>query len=140
MTNQPIASRTDADHCFVCGVDNPIGLKISFNLTENGCEGEYTPLKEHSGFNGVTHGGLVFAVLDDVMANWFYLQGRFGYTAKSEIRYKEPMPIGALVKLECEVVKERRRLVQLKSWAIDKNTNTVYAEADASFMLTENVT
>ena len=139
MTNQPMASRTDADHCFVCGVDNPIGLKIIFSLTEKGCVGEYTPLKEHSGFNGVTHGGIVFAVLDDVMANWFYLQGGCGYTAKSEIRYREPMPIGVAVKIECEVVKEKRRLVQLKSWATDKKSNTIYAEADASFMLSQPI-
>jgi len=81
----------------------------------------------------------VFAVLDDVMANWFYLQGGYGYTAKSEIRYREPMPIGVAVKIECEVVKEKRRLVQLKSWATDKKTNTIYAEADASFMLSQAI-
>ena len=100
MTNQPMASRTDADHCFVCGIDNPIGLKISFSLTEKGCIGEYTGLKELSGFNGVTLGGIVFAVVDYVIAYWFFLQGGYGYTAKSEISFREPMPIGVAVEIE----------------------------------------
>ena len=49
------------------------------------------------------------------------------------------MPIGVVVKIECEVVKEKRRLVQLKSWATDKKTHTIYAEADASFMLSQPI-
>ncbi len=137
MKRKSVTSRTEADHCFVCGPENPIGLKINFRLTTKGCAGDYTPRKEHSGFNGVTHGGIVFAILDDVMANWFYLQGGYGHTAKSEIRYRAPMPVGVTVKLECEVVKERGRLIQLKSWATDKLSGKVYAEADASFMLSE---
>jgi acyl-coenzyme A thioesterase PaaI-like protein len=139
MTRKSISPPVEANHCFVCGPENPIGLKIIFQLTEKGCIGEYTPLKEHSGFNGVTHGGIVFAILDDVMANWFYLQGGSGYTAKSEIRYREPMPIGVAVKLECEIVKEKGRLVQLQSRASNKQTNTVYAEADASFILNKKL-
>ncbi len=128
-------ARDDASHCFVCGPDNPIGLRLRFTLDGNYCRGSFTSRPEHVGFDGVTHGGIVFAVLDDVMANWFYLQGARGYTAKSEIRYREAMPIGATAALECELVRHKGRLVQLSARAVDATSGTTYAESDASFML-----
>ena len=81
------------------------------------------------------HGGIIFSVLDDVMANWFYLQGARGYTAKSEIRYREPMPVGATAALECRMVKRKGRLVQLRAVATNRDTGKLIAECDGSFML-----
>ena len=66
------AVRGDARHCFVCGPDNPIGLKLDFTVEGERCHGEFTSAAEHAGFDGVTHGGIVFSVLDDAMANWFF--------------------------------------------------------------------
>ena len=88
--------RADAGRCFVCGPHNPIGLRLSFAVEGESCHGTYTSTPDHVGFDGVTHGGIVFSVLDDAMANWFFLQGARGYTAKAEIRYRAPMPVGEL--------------------------------------------
>lgn len=131
------SARSDANHCFVCGPDNPIGLRIAFTLDGERCRGEFTSRAEHVGFDGVTHGGIVFAVLDDVMANWFYLQGARGYTAKSEIRFRNAMPVGATAALECELVRRKGRLVQLSAVARDAAAGTTFAESDARFMLEE---
>jgi hypothetical protein len=32
----------------------------------------------------MTHGGLIYSALDDVMANWLFLQGARGHTAKCD--------------------------------------------------------
>lgn len=127
--------RSDAKHCFVCGPSNPIGLKLAFQVDGGHCRGEFTSRPEHVGFDGVTHGGIVFSVLDDAMANWFFLQGARGYTAKAEIRYRAPMPVGATATIVCAVVKRKGRLLQLEASACDKHSATVYAESSASFML-----
>ncbi len=126
-------SRTDARNCFVCGPDNPIGLKIEFHVEGDHCHGRFISRPEHVGFDGVTHGGIVFAVLDDAMANWFFLQGARGYTAKAEIRYRKEMPVGKDVEIRCEMLKRKGRLVQLSAriFAGDET----YAESEASFML-----
>lgn len=129
--------RTDANHCFVCGPENPIGLKIPFQFSEGQCYGEFTPGEHHVGFDGVTHGGIIFSVLDDLMANWLFLQGGRGYTAKCEIRYREPLPVGTPVKLVCEVKQKRRKLIQLQSRAIRCDNGAVIAEAEGSFMISE---
>ena len=129
--------RTDANQCFVCGPDNPIGLKIPFELSNGQCVGEFTPGEHHVGFDGVTHGGIIFSVLDDLMANWLFLQGGRGFTGKCEIRYREPLPVGTQVKLVCDVIKIRRKLIQLSSRAIRQDNDVVVAEAEGSFMISE---
>ena len=47
--------RGDARRCFVCGPDNPIGLKLAFKVEGQRCSGEFTSCAEHAGFDGVTH-------------------------------------------------------------------------------------
>lgn len=126
--------RTDANHCFVCGPSNPIGLNLTFRIKDDICLAEYTPRPEHCGYDGVTHGGLIFSALDDVMANWIFLKGERAYTAKCEIRYKDSLPTGTPVRLEGHCVKARGRLVQMKGLMVRQDTGAVVAEAEASFM------
>ena len=53
------ANPLDASHCFVCGPNNSLGLKVEFQLRDNGvCVGEFTPGEAHQGADGVTHGGI----------------------------------------------------------------------------------
>lgn len=134
MSAEAKRGRNDADHCFVCGPNNPIGLKIRFELRDGLCHGEFTSGVNHVGFDGVTHGGIVFSVLDDAMANWFFLQGARGYTAKAEVRYRAPMPVGQRAKVECRLVKRKGRLVQLSADLV-ADDGTTFAESEASFML-----
>jgi len=130
------SKRGDADHCFVCGSANPIGLGIRFTFDDGVCRGEFTPNENHVGFDGITHGGIIFSVLDDVMANWLFLQQGRGFTAKCEIRYREPLLVGTKTMLECRLKKRKGRLLQLSSTAHDANGSLV-AEAEASFMIDE---
>ncbi len=126
--------RTDARNCFVCGPDNPIGLRIPFAFDGGVCRGEFTPGSDHVGFDGIAHGGIIFSVLDDVMANWLFLQGGRGFTAKCEIRFRDPLKVGETVDLECHAVKRKGRLLMLNSTA-RRRDGTLVAEADASFMI-----
>ena len=128
--------RSDANNCFVCGPHNPIGLKLSFTIDEdNICRSQFTPAENHCGYDGVTHGGIVFSALDDVMANWLFLKGFKAFTAKCEIRYRDALPIGTPVRLEGHCLKKRARLTQMRGLLIREDTEDVVAEAEASFML-----
>lgn len=134
MATDREAKRSDADHCFVCGTENPIGLKIPFVFEQGVCRGAFTPTENHVGFDGVTHGGIIFSVLDDLMANWLFLQQGRGYTAKCEIRYRDPLPVGERIKVECRLTKRKGRLLQLASTAT-RDDGKLVAEAQASFMI-----
>ncbi|MFT4677648.1 MAG: acyl-coenzyme A thioesterase PaaI-like protein [Patiriisocius sp.] len=127
--------RTDANTCFVCGPGNPDGLQLVFRLEDDLCLSEFTPGKNHCGYDGVTHGGLIFSALDDVMANWIFLKGIRAYTAKCEIRYKAPLPTGTAVILIGECLRQKARLVQMKGTMVRADDSTTVAETEASFMI-----
>ena len=127
--------RSDANHCFVCGPCNPIGLKLDFRLVDNICYSEFTPGADHCGYDNVTHGGIVFSALDDVMANWLFLKGFKAFTAKCDIRYRDALPIGTKVRLEGHCTKQKARLTQMKGLMIRNDTNEVVAQTEAAFMM-----
>lgn len=129
--------RSDANRCFVCGPANDIGLNLTFRIDDdNVCRSEYTPAPNHCGYDGVTHGGLIFSALDDVMANWIFLKGIRAYTAKCDIRYRDSLPTGTPTRLEGKCIRERGRLVVMQGTMIRDDTGDVVAEAEASFMKT----
>lgn len=128
--------RSDGNHCFVCSKSNPIGLNIRFRLEDDVCRAEYIPADNHCGYDGVTHGGIIFSALDDVMANWIFLKGMRAYTAKCDIRYKGELPTGTPVKLEGRCLKERGRLVIMAGNMMRQDTGELIAECEASFMKT----
>jgi len=125
----------DGSNCFVCGKTNPIGLQLSFRLEGEICRSGFTPTADHCGFNDITHGGIIFSALDDVMANWIYLKGMRAYTAKCEIRYKDSLPIGTAVRLEGHCVKNRGRLIMMRGMMIRNDNGELVAVTEASFML-----
>lgn len=96
---------------------------------------EFTSRAEHQGYDGVTHGGIIYSVLDDVMANWIWLHGEQGFTARCEIRYRRQMPIGTRVRVEGWQESRRGRLAQLAGRVVDLEDGSVVAEATAKFMI-----
>jgi hypothetical protein len=51
--------------CFVCGIENPIGLKLRFYTDDEGrCIARFRPKPEHQGYPGHLHGGIISTLLD----------------------------------------------------------------------------
>lgn len=129
--------RSDENKCFVCGPGNSSGLKLVFRIEDDICRAEFTPSDLHCGYENVTHGGIIFSVLDDVMANWIFLKGIHAYTAKCDIRYKDSLPTGTAVTLEGRCTKQRGRLIVMEGKMIRIDTEELVAETLASFMVTD---
>ena len=124
-----------ANHCFVCGPGNPIGLRVKFRLDEDVCRGEFTPGENHRGYDTLTHGGILFSLLDDVMANWLWLKGEQAFTARADVRYRSHLPVGTPVRLEGRCTRRKGRLAVMEGSVIRRDTGEVVAEATGSFML-----
>ena len=131
------ALASEGNGCFVCGNGNPIGLKVRFRLEGDVCRAEFTPGTQHAGYDKVTHGGIVFSLLDDVMANYFWLNGQQCFTARADIRYREQLPIGTRVQLEARLVKRKGRLAVMEGRVLRASDRAVMAEASGSFMIVE---
>ena len=124
-----------APMCFACGIDNPVGLKIRFDVQGDKCTAEFTPNENHVGFSDTVHGGIIYTALDDVTANILYQQGRKAHTAKCEIRYRQPARVGEKLMLKGWIETERRRLIILKGEIRRASDDVVVAECESSFML-----
>ncbi len=126
---------SSANRCFVCGPGNPAGLNVRFHLDGDVCRAEFTPGEAHVGYDGVTHGGILFSLLDDVMANVVFLRGERCYTAKAEVRYRQPLPAGTPVRLEGRQQRRKGRLAMLEGRVMRADNGSVVAEATGSFMI-----
>jgi uncharacterized protein (TIGR00369 family) len=86
--------------CFVCGRDNPVGLKVRWeNHAEAGeIRGELSVTESFNGYPGIVHGGIVAALLDEAAARALLLEGDFEdlmVTARLEVSYRRPTPTEA---------------------------------------------
>ena len=133
LTSESLAA--SATMCFACGVDNPIGLRISFQMQDGKCTGVFTPGENHVGYKNTVHGGIIYSALDDVMANVLYLQDMKAHTAKCEIRYRKALEVGQTINLTGWIAQERSRLVVLRGEARTTADDTLIADCEASFML-----
>jgi len=124
-----------ANLCFACSRENPVSLGMRLWLEGDRCEAVFTPREEHCGWTGVTHGGLLFTALDEVMANWLHLRGEHGFTARCEVRFRATVATGTALRLTAELVERRGRLVRLRSVARRAADGILVAESDARFMV-----
>lgn len=109
-TKQPNSSM-----CFVCGVDNPLGLALSFHEDDQGrvwCA--FNPADAHQGYPDRLHGGIVAAVLDEALGRTVIGRGIWAVTARMSLRYHHPTPIGVQLTIMGELVKQRGRVVEAR--------------------------
>jgi uncharacterized protein (TIGR00369 family) len=83
--------------CFVCGLQNPLGLKIAFyNDPEvEQVRAELTIPDVYQGYPGVVHGGIVAAILDEISGRAVMLHGSdedLMATLRLTVRYRRPTP------------------------------------------------
>ena len=123
-----------ANHCFVCGPANPAGLSVRFHMEGDVCVGNFMPGPDHRGYDELVHGGIMFSLLDDVMANWLWLKGIQCFTARADIRYRSHLVVGTPVRLEGRCTRQRGRLALMEGRLIRTDTDEVVAEATGSFM------
>ena len=124
-----------ATMCFACGQENPIGLRIVFEFDGEVCRAEFTPDRNHVGWEDTVHGGIIYSALDDVTANVMYKQGRKAHTARCEIRYRQALRVGETIRLKGWIEKEKGRLVMLRGEAVRVADDVTIADCEAAFML-----
>ncbi len=87
---------TDNLRCFVCGKDNPDGLRLDFRMDgERGAaEAAVTFPERYQGWETVVHGGLQATVLDEAMIKAAWAKGQRSVTGEMTVRYIKPVRTG----------------------------------------------
>jgi uncharacterized protein (TIGR00369 family) len=101
----------DYPNCFICGQDNPIGLKITFEMKNGKATGEYITSRDFEGYKDVLHGGIISSLLDEVMAYAVFSQGLVAVTTQMEVKFRKAAKIGEKLSLEGNIVNDRGRLI-----------------------------
>jgi acyl-coenzyme A thioesterase PaaI-like protein len=123
---------------WVSGTRNPHGLRLEYRLERDPERGavivtDWTPSEDHVGFPGVTHGGLIAAVLDDVMGRNAVLRRRWVVTARMEVRYRAAAPLGVPLRFEAWATRHRRMSMHAEARAVLPD-GTVVAESSGTFL------
>ncbi len=123
------------DHwCFACGRANPSGLHLDFDVARDRAETRYVAPKHHEGYEGTVHGGVVAALLDETMGWAIFHQGIWGVTAKLTVTFRRPVPVGEELRVVGEVVRDRRRALDIHGTVSRAADGHVLAEADGVYM------
>lgn len=124
------------DHyCFGCGRENPHGLKLSFYEAEDGgVWAPWTPVREHEGFSGIAHGGLITTVLDEVMGWAVYHRRIWAVTGTLDVRFRRPVPIGEPTHAFARIAAEHGRKIEVTAELRDAGRQNLLADARAVFI------
>ncbi|HAR36842.1 MAG TPA: hypothetical protein DCR87_08105 [Acidobacteria bacterium] len=88
--------------CFICGEDNPVGLKLDFFFDRENKKAwaEFVPGLEHEGYRNLLHGGIISSLLDEVMAKVILADEIPVVTSRLTVEFKKPARIGEKLRAE----------------------------------------
>jgi len=101
-----------SEMCFVCGEENPLGLHARFlNLADGRVAALFTPGQQHQGYPGRMHGGVIGALLDELIGRVIQLSDpeAFAVTIELNVRYRKPVPLDGELKAVAWAVKDGSR-------------------------------
>jgi uncharacterized protein (TIGR00369 family) len=120
-------------YCFVCGPDNPNGLHARFQCGDGKASVRFVPQAEHQGYSGVSHGGIVTALLDEAMVYAATSLGHWTATAEITVRFRRPVPTTEELHVTAEVIHQQRRIIECRAEAKAPD-GTVLATATGKLM------
>ncbi len=98
--------------CFGCGSDHDSGLQLRVSAGPGlSVAGTFAVGEFHQGAPGLAHGGVLASAVDEVMGalNWLLMEP--AVTARLEVDFVRPVPVGATVELTAAIAGQSGRKV-----------------------------
>lgn len=121
--------------CYICGIENPFGLKAPFYEMEDHTVISIFEYKEiHQSYPGRVHGGLLGAMLDEIAgrAIWIDEPDTWGVTTELKVKYRKPVPYDTKLKAIGKITRNTRRIFEGHSEIYDMDGNLL-VEADVIY-------
>jgi acyl-coenzyme A thioesterase PaaI-like protein len=122
-------------NCFVCGRENPMGLKLEFHTAKPGTvEAKINLPKDYEGYPDIIHGGILSAIMDEVTGRaQISLKDRFMVTAQLTTKFRMPVLVDQNYTV-IGVAGDIRGRVSMSTGQILDMDGRIMAEADAVFV------
>jgi acyl-coenzyme A thioesterase PaaI-like protein len=105
--------------CFICGLENPIGLKLKIYQTSPGViETTYTAPDHFQGYPGILHGGIVASILDEISGRTLMGEPsspRFMFTGRLQVKYRKNVPTGKPLRIIGKAIRSKGKTAE--GWA-----------------------
>ncbi|MFQ5868687.1 MAG: PaaI family thioesterase [Candidatus Zixiibacteriota bacterium] len=124
------------ENCLVCGDKNEIGMNLPFTYDGEVAATEYTAESRFEGYKEVLHGGILTALLDEVMAKAIFGKKILVATVEIKVKFKKPVKTGQKIRLEGRYTGQRGSLLFASSRALLPDGNLA-AEAEGKFLRLE---
>lgn len=125
-----IGETVHVNNCFGCSTQNPIGLKIAFQVSADGLTGEFTSDSNHEGPPGCVHGGILATILDEAVS--YLSRSSMEYdirTMKETITFRNAAPIGEKLKVEAKIQEEKSRAFIITAQVLGQKGIVAQSEA-----------
>ena len=116
--------------CFGCGKDNPFSLKLEASRDGDEARAEFTPTEYHQSWPGYVHGGVLMAVLDEMIGTVSIYHNIFNVTAKIDVRIKSMAKIGEPLIAAARISRQSKRLLEVEA-DLKRKDGSVVAEASS---------
>jgi acyl-coenzyme A thioesterase PaaI-like protein len=126
-------SLQDDNYCFVCGEENPLGLRLKFSFDKGKASAEFVPQKVHQGYKDIVHGGIISTVLDEAMVKAALMQGIPAVSAEITVRFRNTLHTGEKTVIEALIEKKNRKIIEASA-VLKKADNTIIAEGQAKLL------
>ena len=119
--------------CFICGVQNPVGLRMSVHNDPDGrCVYSVVTVPDHfQSYPGVVHGGIVATMLDEISGRALLLSSddNLMVTMKLGVKYRCPTPTHTPLKVVGRVLSMTETHAKVKG-EIRLPDGTITAESE----------
>ena len=121
--------------CFVCGVENPHGLQVDVERDgENRVKAGFVADDRYRGWSNYLHGGILSLIFDEMLGWLSRFMGYDAMTARLEVRYRNPVPLGSRLRFSGVLEKEIRGILDINLRALFED-GTVAAEGKGRMMI-----
>ncbi len=118
--------------CFVCGDDNQCGLKVKFFEEDNVAKAEFLVDQRFQGYKDILHGGIISALLDEVMIKAVLAKDVLAVTAQIEVKFKKAVKVGEKLSMEGKI-KQKKGVIFLTEGKIVNEEGALVASGSGKY-------
>ena len=136
MKLKVVKKQNNSDMCVVCGLKNALSLGTRFYAVEGDLMvGLVTGRDEHQSYPNRMHGGMISALLDEVVGRAINVvePEAFGVTSELNVKFKKPVPLNEEIRVVGKLTKNTRLVFQAEGFVEDARGN-ILATAKATYV------